>query len=152
MEASAVRVEIPSRRKSWQAAVLVLLMVAEAAGVVVAGATGVDVVFVISFSLGLLFAVLAAAQLVLGKEVITVSDRELVLETATWPWRYRRSFDRARIERLRSDPVGRHDDLELRAFSAGTIAFDFDGRVYRFGVKLAEDETRRLLELLGGRA
>jgi hypothetical protein len=40
-----------------------------------------------------------------------VSERELVLETATWPLRHRRRFDRDRIERLRSEPGGQDDRL-----------------------------------------
>ena len=62
--------------------------------------------------------------------------------------RYQRRFDRDRVERLRSEPEARQGDIELRAFDAGTIAFDYEGRAYRFGAKLAEDESRRVLELL----
>jgi hypothetical protein len=49
---------------------------------------------------------------------------------------------------LRVDPDGHQGDIEFRAFAEGTVAFDYNGRAYRFGAKLAEDESRRLVDLL----
>jgi hypothetical protein len=146
-----VRVEISPERARWQPVAHALLVLAPAAGLVVVVAAGAGPLFGLSLALGLLISVLAAAQVFLAREVISLSGGELVLETATWPWRYSRRFDRARVEHLRTEAGGaggRQPDLELRAFSSGTIAFDYDGRVYRFGAQLAEAESRSLVELL----
>jgi hypothetical protein len=142
--------EIPTKRVAWQLAVQGLVLVATVGAGALAALDGVsdNALFLVFLSLTFLISLAALAQQLLGKEVIRADERELVLETATWPWRYSRRFERDRIERMRAEPVHQGDSGEMRAFATGAIAFDYDDRTYRFGAKLGEDESRRLVELL----
>ena len=143
---AGVRVEIPTQLKAWQKPVHGVLLGSTIIGAAWAVANG-QTLFLISCSLTFVIWLAALAQQLFGKEVIRADERELVLETATWPWRYSRRFERDRIERMRAEPA-HHDAGEMRAFATGAIAFDYEERTYRFGAELGEDESRRLVELL----
>jgi hypothetical protein len=143
---AGIRVEIPTQLKAWQKAVHGVLLGSTVVGAAWAVAGG-QTLFLISCSLTFVVWLAALAQQLFGKEVIRADEQELVLETATWPWRYRRRFERDRIERMRAEPA-QQGAGEIRAFAIGAVAFDYEDRTYRFGAELGEDESRRLVELL----
>jgi hypothetical protein len=141
-----IRVEIPTKREAWQTPVHGVLLISTVIGAALAAADG-HALLLVSFSLAFVISLAALAQQLLGKEVICADERELVLETATWPWRYSRRFELDRVERMRAEPAEQGAG-EMRAFATGAIAFDYEDRTYRFGAKLGDDESRRLVELL----
>ena len=141
-----IRVGIPTKVESWHLALQGVLLVSTVIGAAWAAMDG-QTLLLVSFSLAFVTSLAALAQQLLSREVIRADERELVLETATWPWRYSRRFDRDRIERMRAEPAQRGAG-EMRAFAIGAVAFDYEDRTYRFGAELGEDESRRLVELL----
>jgi len=147
--AGGVRVEISPERTPLLLAVHgVFVGVLAAAGVYLLASGAEELLYLVSWALAFLVALLALAQYLFAREVVAARDYHLILETPTWPWRYKKRFGAARVERLRLEPAGPPAGPELQAFSKGSIAFEYDGSTYRFGLKLDEAEGERLVALL----
>ena len=147
--ADGVRVKIsPERTPLLLAAHGAFVGVLAVAGVYLLASGVEDVLYLVSWALAFFVALLALAQPLFGREVVATWDYELILETPTWPWRYKKRFAAARVERLRLEPAAPPTVPEMQAFSNGSVAFEYDGSTYRFGVKLDESEGERLVALL----
>ena len=97
----------------------------------------------------------------IGRELITATGTELVVERRAGPYHTEKRFARDRIKRLRTDarrrrPAGRFTGLtdswkaqwEIYGVGGGTVVFDYGARTHRFGSKLDEAESRLLVEHL----
>jgi hypothetical protein len=111
-----------------------------------------DVFLQVIWPFGFVAVIWGLARILLGKEVVTASDRELAVQpAATWPLRATKHFARDRIEHLRVDVAPRNlwqAQLERQGYAGGSIAFDYGARTHRFGSRLDEAESRQLVELL----
>jgi hypothetical protein len=152
--ADGVRIEIPMRRDRWLILIALWLSILAVAAVTSRAdwEAGTYVLWgaVCAFVLALLGWLLA------GREVVTVTTRELVLWRGLGRFGRERRFARDRIERLRTEPYpgmwsfsqvmrGPFDQYGL---TGGSILFDYGARTHRFGSKLDDAEARQLGELI----
>jgi hypothetical protein len=163
--AEGLRIEIPAKRESGFHAFLgAWLGLWTLAGVgMLAGGWGFDEAFPIFWlCCWVLVWLLIAASLywsLLGREIVTATPGELIVERAAGPFRSEKRFDASRVNRLRMDAYpglprslfgglwSWRATLELYGFG-GSVVFDYEGRTRRFGSKLDEAESRQLVELI----
>lgn len=98
---------------------------------------------------------------VAGRELITISDGRLGLETWAASAHWRRGFNLDDVRSLRYDPPAYGNPFTrpggpmwnawLYGVHPGVLAFDYLGQTFRFGRDLSEPEARRLCAILRSR-
>lgn len=82
-----------------------------------------------------------------GKEWITLSDGELEYSRSSYQYSVSNRFDLASIENLRVQiPDTGLSQRYHRGAMEGSIAFDYEGHVYHFGMNLSSKESRKLVQ------
>jgi hypothetical protein len=155
-----LRIEIPAKREWFLIGFLLLWVGFIAAAFIGELASDPDSDAIAGVVIGALFWCLGAGLLgwiLIGREIVTATGRELVVERRAGPFRSEKRFDRERIERLRLDAYegagsffkrtfSPKAGLEVYGFGGGSIVFDYGARTHRFGSKLDEAESRQLAE------
>lgn len=163
-EVSGFRITIPAKRWWGMTALLVLWLGGWAVGGV---AVGMDLVtgrtkapWGFLWLAGLtgvgLLPLFAVFWNMSGREIILINDQDLVVRRELggfhlWEW----GFALAAVRNLRYsppiyDPFSFSEpwayQLQWLGIGGGSVAFDYDGKTYRFGCGLSEVESRRLIK------
>ena len=154
--ADGLRIEIPTKRDRWLITLIALWLSIMAAAAVTSSEDWEAGTYVLWGGV-CAFILTLVAWLLAGREVVTVTQRELVLWRGLGRLGRERRFRRERIERLRPEPYEGmfslaqilRGPLDQYGLTGGTIVFDYGARTHRFGSKLDDAETRQLVELIG---
>ncbi len=86
-----------------------------------------------------------AASTRITREVIIIEGKQLVFRKELAGLSRTRTFDLAALRNLR--PMQSHDEYHARR-RPDAVAFDHNGRTYRFGHRLSEQEVMRLIKTI----
>lgn len=85
---------------------------------------------------------------VMGKEIVTVRDGSLTLRRDVGGFGLDKVYDLDQVRELRAepavfDPMDLSMALQLWGIGGGAIAFDYEGKIRRFGIGLDETEAKQ---------
>jgi hypothetical protein len=153
--AEGLRIEIPMKRDRWLMTLIAIWVSILAASAVTSGAQWETGSYVMSGA-ACVFILALLGWLLRGREVVTVTPRELVLWRGLGRLGKERRFARDRIERLRPAPHKGmfslaqvlRGPLDQYGLTGGTVVFDYGARTHAFGSRLDDAETLQLVELM----
>jgi len=85
-----------------------------------------------------------------GREIVALDGATLSIAREPIPFPSRREFDWSAVRNLRVSPLFRASNRRS-PLGAGTIAFDYGPRTFRFGSNLDEAEAAMLIDAIGRR-
>ena len=172
----ALRVVIPSRRQWFALVFLTVWLCFWVVGEVAVGGMvlgdllhrglgslpgallpgGFLLIWLTGWTIGGGFALFAWLWQVFGKEMVTLDGLRLGLRSDILGLHRTRLYDWQRVSDLRVSPVPydpwrRGGNLQAWGLGAGTIAFDYGAKTYRFGGGVDEAEAKQIVNVMLGR-
>lgn len=122
-------------------------------GEIPSGGWSLMVVWFVVWTVAGVLALYAWLWQVMGKEIVTVQDGSLTLRRDVGGFGFDKVYDLNKACALRAepaifDPMDLSMALQLWGIGGGAIAFDYEGKIRRFGIGLDETEARQAVAVV----